>query len=902
MITTETIKTTCPYCGVGCGVDAKVQQGNLIAVSGSTDHPANQGRLCVKGSALDETVSHQGRLLSPKVAGKNVDWNTAYSHVASKLSDIIEKHGPDAVAMYVSGQILTEDYYVANKLMKGFIGTANLDTNSRLCMSSAVSAHKRAFGSDTVPGCYEDLELADLVILTGSNLAWAHPIIYQRLAKAKAERPDMKIVVIDPRKTASCDIADLHLPLKPGSDGFLFNGLIHHLIANKKIDQTFIDQHCEGFDSLSESVQQQTLVQTALDCDVSEEALKTLYHWFANTECTVTLFSQGINQSSSGVDKGNAIINCHLISGKIGKPGATPFSITGQPNAMGGREVGGLANQLAAHMELNNPNSLDKVKRFWNAQNLAQEEGLKAVDMFDAVGNGQIKAIWIIATNPVVSMPDADKIKQALAHCDLVIVSDSSDSTDTLQFADVCLPATTWGEKDGTTTNSERRISRQRRFLSPPEKAQDDWKIICEVAKRMGFNDAFNFSSSADIFREHAALSGFENNSVNGAAGNRERDFDISGLAEISDLEYQNLEPVQWPVNSTYPQGRKRFFDDGHFYTASNKANLIPITPRLPTYAANCDQLILNTGRIRDQWHTMTRTGKAHRLLEHIATPLIEIHPDTAAKLLIKNTSLVSLKDRGIEYIARASISDSQRKDSVFVPMHWSDAFASHARANSLVRPIQDALSGQPEFKHSPVTIKPLTPRWQGVLLSAPDFLPDKKMEWFKTPLANCTLWELIDLETSPSFAWLTAAFPKIDQWVHLADSEQRYLSGAGFIGNQLQVILLSGPELPEYDKTWLANQIGTEFSLDQDRLRLLAGFPADPSLQTGKTICACYQVGEQTIINALQNGEANSVECLGEKLKCGSNCGSCIPELRILVNAHTLECVSSAVKADNAA
>lgn len=899
MSTSETIKTTCPYCGVGCGVDANIKQGNLIAVSGSTEHPANRGNLCVKGSALDETVNHNGRMLSPKIAGQHVDWDTAYAHVANKLSGIIEKHGPDAVAMYVSGQILTEDYYVANKLMKGFIGTANIDTNSRLCMSSAVAAHKRAFGSDTVAGCYEDIELADLVVLTGSNLAWAHPIVYQRLVKAKAERPEMKIVVIDPRKTASCDIADLHLPLKPGSDGFLFNGLTHHLIANKKLNQPFIDQHCEGFDALSESVQQQTLEQTARDCDLSEAALATLFQWFANYERTVTLFSQGINQSSSGVDKGNAIINCHLISGKIGKPGATPFSITGQPNAMGGREVGGLANQLAAHMELKHPKSLDKVRRFWSAPNLAQTEGLKAVDMFNAVESGQIKAIWIIATNPVVSMPDADKIKQALARCDLVIVSDSSDSTDTLKFADICLPATTWGEKEGTVTNSERCISRQRGFLSPPGEAQHDWKIISEVAKRMGFEDAFNFTCSADVFREHAALSGFENVKTN---GNSERDFDISGLATISDEEYQNLEPIQWPVNNAYPQGRKRFFEDGHFYTASNKANLIAITPRLPTYAANCDQLILNTGRIRDQWHTMTRTGKAHRLLEHIATPQIEIHPDTAVKLAIKNNALVSLKDRDIEYIARANISDSQRKDSLFVPMHWSDAYASHARANSLVRPIQDALSGQPEFKHSPVTVTALTPHWQGVLFTTSYFAPDENMEWFKTPLANCTLWELIDLEKSPSFTWLTVAFPTVDQWVHLADSEHRYLSAAGFTRNQLQVVLLSGPELPEYDKAWLANQMGTQFSPEQDRLRLLSGLPADPSQQTGKTICACYQVGEQTIINALQNGEAESVECLGEKLKCGINCGSCIPELRILANKHACAPVTAGVETDNAA
>ena len=895
-MTTETVKTSCPYCGVGCGVDAKVMQGNLIAVSGSQEHPANFGKLCVKGSALHETVSHQGRMLHPEITGEVVSWDTAYSHVANQLRDIIAQHGPDSVAMYVSGQILTEDYYVANKLMKGFIGTSNIDTNSRLCMSSAVAAQKRAYGTDTVSGCYEDLEVADLVILTGSNLAWAHPIVYQRLAAAKAARPDMKVVVIDPRKTASCDIADLHLSLKPGSDAFLFNGLANSLIAADKIDHEFINQHCNGFDELAANVKDQSLAKTAQDCDLPEDKLEMLFQWFAKYERATTLFSQGVNQSSSGVDKGNAIINCHLISGKIGKPGATPFSITGQPNAMGGREVGGLANQLAAHMELKHPESIDKVRRFWNAPNMSQTEGLKAVDMFDAVQSGQVKAIWIIATNPVVSMPDANKIKKALSDCDLVIVSDCNASSDTLQFADVCLPATTWGEKEGSTTNSERRITRQRGFMHPPGEAQHDWKIICEVAKRMGFEQDFNYSCSADIFREHAALSGFENFDSD---TNSARDFDISGLATITNTEFDNLKPIQWPVNQNYPTGRQRLFDDGRFYTPNKKANLLAITPRMPTYEANSDQLILNTGRIRDQWHTMTRTGKAFRLLEHISTPQIEIHPETAKIFSVENNALVALQDRGIEYIARANISENQRKDSLFIPMHWNDAFASKARANSLVRPIQDPLSGQPEFKHSPVTIRPLSAFWQGVLLTTSDFQPETRMEWFKTPLEKCTLWELIDLEKAPGFNWLNANFPNIEEWVQLEDSKQRYLSAAGFIGGQLQLILLSGPELPQYDKSWLASQINTKFSDDQDRLRLLSGFPADPSCQTGKTVCSCYQIGEQTIINSLQKGETNSVESLGEILKCGTNCGSCIPELRTLVNNHIA--VSESV-ADDAA
>jgi len=467
-MTSSIVKTTCPYCGVGCGVDAKLENGNLIAVSGTTDHPANYGKLCVKGSSLHETVDHEGRMLTPMLHGQPTDWDTSLAYVSDKIKAIVAEHGPDAFAFYVSGQILTEDYYVANKLIKGFIGTANIDTNSRLCMASAVVAHKRAFGTDTVPGNYDDLNHADLVILTGSNLAWAHPIVYQRLANAKKQNPSLQVVVIDPRKTASCDISDLHLPLKPGSDAFLFNGLAHHLIAHNKLDDSFLANHCNGLEAIQQAVIDQTSQQTAQDCDLTEDQINHFYSLFANNERVVTLFSQGINQSSSGVDKGNAIINCHLLTGKIGKPGSAPFSITGQPNAMGGREVGGLANQLAAHMDFKKPEHIDRVARFWNATNMAKNEGLKAVDMFDAVADGRIKAIWIMATNPVVSMPDADRIKAALQSCDLVIVSDSQAMTDTSQYADVCFPATTWAEKDGTVTNSERFISRQRGYLLPP--------------------------------------------------------------------------------------------------------------------------------------------------------------------------------------------------------------------------------------------------------------------------------------------------------------------------------------------------------------------------------------------------------------------------------------------------
>ncbi|WP_445369250.1 molybdopterin-dependent oxidoreductase [Methylomonas sp. BW4-1] len=442
----NTIKTTCPYCGVGCGIEATIEDHatHRVSIKGDSKHPANFGRLCSKGATLGDTVSLENRLLYPSIQGKQVDWASALDHVAERFNTIIAQHGPEAVAFYVSGQLLTEDYYVANKLMKGFIGTANIDTNSRLCMSSAVVGYKRAFGADTVPCNYEDLELAELILLVGSNAAWCHPIAFQRIRKAKENNPNLKIVVIDPRSTASCDIADLHLPVKPGMDALLFNGILAYLAQNGRIDQTYIDTHTEGFEAaLQEAVRTAgSIKQVAAGCGLPSEAVATLFDWFAGTEKTVTVYSQGINQSSSGSDKCNAIINCHLASGRIGKPGMGPFSFTGQPNAMGGREVGGLANTLAAHMDLENPEHVDRVGRFWGSDKVADKQGLKAVAMFDAIAAGQIKAVWIMATNPVVSMPDADKVKRALQQCELVVVSDCIANTDTAKLAHVLLPAT----------------------------------------------------------------------------------------------------------------------------------------------------------------------------------------------------------------------------------------------------------------------------------------------------------------------------------------------------------------------------------------------------------------------------------------------------------------------------
>lgn len=512
------VRTTCPYCGVGCGVIATVNEDGAVSVAGDPDHPSNYGRLCSKGAALAETIDLDGRILYPQIAGREASWDEALDHVAQKFSHAIAEHGPDCVAFYVSGQLLTEDYYVANKLMKGCIGSANIDTNSRLCMSSSVAGHRRAFGSDTVPAVYEDLELADLVILAGSNLAWCHPVLYQRLVAAKANRPNMKVVVIDPRRTITADIADLHLALRPDSDVALFLGLFSHLVSCGAIDQNYIAAYTSGF-SEAFAASTMPLAEVLERTGIADRQLRQFYRLFAATEKVVTCYSQGINQSSSGTDKVNAILNCHLATGRIGRPGMGPFSLTGQPNAMGGREVGGLANMLAAHMEIENPEDRDRVQRFWGSPVVAAKPGLKAVELFQAVADGRIKALWIMGTNPVVSMPDADAVKFALQKCSFVAVSDMVKETDTTRHADVLLPSLGWGEKTGTVTNSERRISRQRAFLDTPGVARADWWQLCEVGIRMGFGDLLSYGSPVEIFCEHASLSAFEN------AGTR--DFDI---------------------------------------------------------------------------------------------------------------------------------------------------------------------------------------------------------------------------------------------------------------------------------------------------------------------------------------------------------------------------------------
>ncbi len=700
----KTVRTTCPYCGVGCGVLATRNAFGGVDIAGDPEHPANFGRLCTKGAALGETLSLEGRVLNPLVMGEPTSWNAALDLVAKRFSQTIAAHGPDSVAFYVSGQLLTEDYYVANKLMKGFIGTANIDTNSRLCMASSVAGHKRAFGSDTVPGNYEDIELAEVVVLVGSNLAWCHPVLFQRLAAAR-QKKGTKVVVVDPRRTATCEIADMHLALRPGSDVALFNGLLTHIVGANAVDREYVARHTNGYSDAIRTAREICTRDIANETGIAQIDLFRFYDLFIANRRVVTIYSQGVNQSSAGADKVNAIVNCHLATGRIGKPGMGPFSVTGQPNAMGGRETGGLANMLAAHMEIDNPRHRDIVQGFWKSPSIATKPGLKAVDMFRAVGDGRIKALWIMATNPVDSMPEADGVREAIARCPFVVVSDVVRHTDTTALAQVLLPSLAWGEKDGTVTNSERRISRQRAFLASPGETRADWWQLAEVAKRMGFAPAFSWTKPAEIFAEYAALTGAGN------AGTR--DLDISALADIGAAHYEDLAPLQWPQPRGEPVRETRFFADGGYFTPDRKARIVPTPWRANVAAADPDfPLLLNTGRIRDQWHTMTRTAKTPRLMGHIAEPFVEIHPRDAALLGLARASLARLESAHGSAVLRVDVTDRQQPGTVFAPMHWTDQLASAARVDALVQADVDPVSGQPALKSSRVRLEPYAPAW----------------------------------------------------------------------------------------------------------------------------------------------------------------------------------------------
>ncbi len=741
------IKTTCPYCGTGCGVIAAPGVGGEWKILGDPKHPANFGKLCAKGNALSATLGLESRLLFPEIAGRRASWDQALDLIAGRFAEIAQKHGNESIAFYLSGQLLTEDYYVANKLAKGFIGTPHVDTNSRLCMASSVTGHKRAFGADTVPACYEDLDCADLIVLVGSNAAWNHPILFQRMLANKRER-GAKLVAIDVRETPTTEASDLALILTPGSDAWLFNGLLAHLADAGVVDKEYIDRHTSGFDAALETARTcaPDVRAVARATGLAIARLHRFYDSFSGTARVVTCYSQGINQSSSGSDKVNAILNCHLATARIGKPGAGPLSLTGQPNAMGGREVGGLANQLAAHMDFDDA-ALDRVGRFWNAPRLVRGQGLKAVQMFDAVHEGRIKALWILCTNPAVSLPNANRVRQALGRCEFLVVSDCVGANDTIAHAHVRLPAAGWGEKSGTVTNSERCISRQRAFVAPLGEAKPDWWALAEIGRRLGFAQAFNYASAAEVFREHAALSAFENNGS--------RDFDLAGLADLTDDGYETLAPVQWPVRASSETGVARMFADGKFFHTDSKARFVAVVPRGVAEPTNGEfPLCLNTGRLRDQWHTMTRTGLVPALNAPWPEPLLELAPRDAAQYGLSDGSLARVQSRYGEAVLRVKVITVQPAGQVFVPIHWSGSNSAAGGIGALVAPHLDALSGQPESKATPVKIAPFPVAYSGLLMTRNEQIPDAADYWVRLK-AEGRFIHILGFSTIPQMGWL---------------------------------------------------------------------------------------------------------------------------------------------------
>ncbi|UUP15949.1 nitrate reductase [Nitratireductor thuwali] len=878
----EPVRTTCPYCGVGCGVLAKPQPDGSLEVAGDPEHPANFGRLCSKGSALGETMSLDDRLLYPEIDGKRASWDAALDHVARGFRETIAAYGPGSVAFYVSGQILTEDYYVANKLMKGFVGAANIDTNSRLCMASSVAGHRRAFGSDTVPGTYEDLEQADLVVITGSNLAWCHPVLYQRLAAAKEKRPSMKVVLIDPRRTMTADIADQHLAIAPDGDTALFAGLLRHIWENGIVSKTYIEKYTQGFNTALEAASEFSPDRVASESGLVVGEVEAFFQLFAATERVVTVYSQGVNQAVSGTVKVNAIINCHLATGRIGRPGMGPFSVTGQPNAMGGREVGGLANMLAAHMDIENASHRDLVQRFWNAPRIADKPGLKAVEMFQAVAEGRIRAIWIMATNPVDSMPDADAVAAALKACPLVVVSDVVADTDTLAHAHVKLPSAAWGEKDGTVTNSERRISRQRAFLPLPGEARPDWWQLAEVGKRMGFARAFGFRNAAEIFREHAALSALENAGA--------RDFDIGAYSGISQSEYDGMAPFQWPQRAGEDRRRTRFFSEGGFFHADRKARFVPVHPQPRDVTGKDYPWTLNTGRVRDHWHTLTRTGKSARLSAHMAEPYGELHPADAARLGIAEAELVRIESPHGSVVVRALLTDRQRRGSVFVPMHWTDRYAASGRIGAVAAPVTDPFSGQPALKNVAVRISRFAAALYGFAVSArrPDmrdadyWAMARAKEGWRTEMAFAAKIEAPDaffrrvLGLSEDSAVETIAYHDARRGDHRL---------AAFDGARLVGALHLSREPVAVSRGFAVEQLAACHDDPRSRFRVIAGRAGADRPDPGAIVCSCFGVGVNDIAAAIRAG-CGSVEAVGKATSAGTNCGSCRAEIKGIIDA----------------
>ena len=902
-------KATCCYCGVGCGVIVQTDGKQIVGVRGDPDHPANFGRLCTKGSTLHLTarpaLQQQARALYPELrflrGGQRdrVSWDTALDVLARKFSATIRDHGPDSVGFYISGQLLTEDYYVFNKLAKGLIGTNNVDTNSRLCMSSAVAGYKQTLGADAPPACYEDVDHADVIFIVGSNTAYAHPVLYRRIEEARKKNPELKIIVADPRRTDTAREADLFLPILPGTDVALFNGMLHVCLWEGFVDQVYIDAHTDGFAELKETVRSYTPSHVAQVCGIREEDLLAAARMFGKARAALSLYCQGLNQSSSGTTKNAALINLHLATHQIGKPGAGPFSLTGQPNAMGGREVGGLANLLSAHRDLANPEHRAEVARLWGVDDVPAKPGKTAVEMFEAARNGEIKILWIACTNPAQSLPDQKLVRAALEKVELVILQEAYGTTATAPYADVLLPATTWGEKEGTVTNSERRITRFKPVLDKPGETKHDWEIVIEFAHRLEAmlghtKTLFPYKNVEEIWNEHREST-------------RGRDLDITGLS-YAILEQQG--PQQWPFPEGVTTGKKRLYEDGVFPTANGRAKFVnavyqpvaePVDIRYP--------FRLTTGRLRDQWHGMSRTGTVAQLFAHASEPSIAMSPIDMERRFLKSGDLVHVTSRRGSQILPAIASDDIRPGQSFIGMHWGEEYVSgrgHGNegsfgVNALTVPIFDPYSKQPELKHAAVKILKAELPWRFVVFG---WIEEEKALALQAALrphmrhfayASCTLFgrERVGVlfraaddypSTTELMAKIEAEFGLTGTQVLRYDDTKRGNARRILVKDgSLTAVALAGDTSAEH---WLRDYLENEQSVAKlGRLLLMPSNQAPQGFKArGRIVCTCFNVAETEIMDALPAGQACSLDDLQSKLKCGTNCGSCVPELKKII------------------
>ncbi len=890
--------TTCCYCGVGCGVIVTSDGGRITGVRGDPDHPANFGRLCTKGATLHLTARPDQRLLYPELRtprgrpGRQLPWNDALDHAAGRFAEIIRAHGPDSVAFYLSGQLLSEDYYVFNKLAKGLIGTNNVDTNSRLCMSSAVAGYKRTLGADAPPCCYADLDCASLILIAGANPAVAHPIVFRRIEDARARNPDLKIVVIDPRRSETAAIADLHLPLRPGTDIALYNAMLHVLLGENRVDRDYIAAHTSGFEDLAAVVGAFTPAAAAEICGLPAADIVTAARWFGTAAAPLSLYCQGLNQSVQGSDNNAALIHLHLATGQIGKPGAGPFSLTGQPNAMGGREVGGLANLLSAHRDLADPADRAEMARFWGVPFVPARPGRPAVELFQALASGEIKAVWIACTNPAHSLPHQGEVRAALNAAEFVVLQEAVGNTETAAYADLLLPATTWGEKDGTVTNSERRISRVRAAIPAPGEARPDWRIAVDFAHRLGValghdgaGRLFPYAEPAAIFAEHREST-------------RGRDLDITGLS------YDRLDqagPQQWPYPAGASAGRQRLYADGVFATADGRARFVPVVHRGSADQTDVSRPIsLLTGRLRDHWHGMSRTGLVPRLFNLDDQATIAMHPCDLRHRGLESGDIVRVVNGRGEIFLPAVETAGLKRGRAWLPMHWGSRFLSSPGANALMPAACDPLSAQPELKHAAVQVeKADLPYPLAVVRRCADVEAALALQERARPLLDAFPYAALGLygRSSPLVVFRAAttwplpeagSLAAIDHLFGLdgeagaivfADPKRGIAKKAIAENGRLLGVRLAGECLA---LAWLKEAMA-EDELDASLIRYALAPSATPPVGVAprEIVCKCADVSLAQIKAELDAG--STLTAMQDKLKCGTYCGSCLPDIKRL-------------------